>query len=127
MKKEPILFFDGHCHLCQGSVQFILKREKEAQFYFSPLQSELAQEILPEGLPDSLIVYEKGKIRIKSDAALYMAFACRFPWPLFNIFRIIPVPIRDFIYDLIARNRYRWFGHTETCMMPQAGWEKRFL
>ena len=126
-KKEPILFFDGHCHLCQGGVQFILKHEKDSSFYFSPLQSALAQELLPDDIPDSLVVYEHGKVLVKSEAALRMAGACKLPWPIFGIFWIVPRPLRDWVYDGIARKRYQWFGRSESCMMPQPGWEERFL
>jgi len=124
---SPILFFDGHCHLCQSSVQFLLKRERNQRFYFSPLQSKLAEDILPDELPDSLIVYKNGEVLSKSDAVRAVLLECSYPWPLLRIFWIVPRPIRNWLYDGIAKRRYRWFGQSEACMIPEPGWQERFL
>jgi predicted DCC family thiol-disulfide oxidoreductase YuxK len=134
---KMIVFFDGVCHLCQGVVQFTIPRDRTGQILFSSLQSAYAKKTLGElgvaisPTPESLVVltYLNGKPKVEhaSDSALRIAGRLSFPWNLALAFRVIPRFIRDSIYFLIARNRYRLFGKSETCYLPRAEWKSRFL
>jgi predicted DCC family thiol-disulfide oxidoreductase YuxK len=130
--KHPILLFDGVCNLCNASVQFVLKRDPEGRFRFASLQSEAAQELLAqfEHAPADLstvVLIENGQLYTKSDAALRAARRLPGLWPLLYGFIILPRFLRNGVYDWIARNRYRWFGREEQCMLPRPEWKERFL
>ena len=139
MNDHPTILFDGVCNLCNGAVQFIIRRDPGARFRFAALDSSAARSLLagvPQvpKLPDSIILVEPGagaaaaaRISTQSTAILRIARGLRFPWPLVSIFMIIPRPIRDWVYAVVARNRYRWFGKRESCMVPTAELESRFL
>jgi predicted DCC family thiol-disulfide oxidoreductase YuxK len=119
---HSIVLFDGFCHLCSRTVRFIIKRDKKKIFSFIPLQSEVASKIqnLPvfdKTSPPSIILIEKDKIYQYSSAVLHIARHLRFPWNLFYVFIIIPAFIRDAIYMFVSRNRYKWFGRRESCMV----------
>src|SRR4028119_1503639 len=121
--QHPTILFDGVCNLCNGSVQFILRRDPEARFRFASLQSEAGQRLVTEqGLnPEvlsSVILIEDGRVYRESTAALRIARHMAGAWKLLRVFVLIPRPIRDAVYRLIARNRYRWFGKSETCWLP---------
>ena len=126
----PVILFDGICNLCNNSVQFILKYEKEETFKFAPLQSDVAKKILApfqqQAITDSVLLIENGKLYQQSTAALRIAKRLKYFWVLFPLI-YIPKWIRDPVYDWIARNRYRWFGTRESCMMPDENQKKRFL
>lgn len=130
---EPALvLFDGVCNLCQGSVQFILKRDPRGRFRFASLQSDegsrrLAEHGLPSESLTTLVLLEEGKAYLRSTAALRIARHLSGAWPLAAVFLLVPRPLRDRIYDFIARNRYRWFGKTEACLLPRPEWRERFL
>jgi predicted DCC family thiol-disulfide oxidoreductase YuxK len=130
--KHPILLFDGVCNLCNASVQFVLKRDRQGQFRFASLQSEAAQELLrqfpeaPAGI-NTVVLIENGQLYTKSDAALRAAKRLPGPWPLLYGFILLPRPLRNLVYDWIARNRYRWFGKEDQCMLPRPEWKDRFL
>lgn len=127
-----IILFDGVCNLCQYSVQFILKRDKNKQCYFIPLQSELAQALIIEttgysiDTTPSIILFESGNCYFRSTAALRIARKLSGAWPLLYLFIVIPAFIRDGIYNWIANNRYRWWGKSESCWIPAEVWRKRF-
>ena len=128
---KPVVLFDGVCNLCTGSIQFILKRDKEKKFLFSSLQSNFGQSLLKKFglLPDtynSFILYQDGNIHTRSTAALKM-FQQLKGWKWVKIFWIIPRFIRDAIYNLIAKNRYRWFGKKNECWVPTKELLSRFL
>jgi predicted DCC family thiol-disulfide oxidoreductase YuxK len=113
-------------------VQFILLRDKKDRFRFASLQSDYGQNLLREhNLPtesfNSLVLVENGKIYQKSTAALRIARKLKGLWPLLFAFIIIPPFIRNFVYDIIAKNRYRWFGKKEECMLPRPEWKQKFL
>lgn len=128
MPDRAIVLFDGVCNLCNGAVQFMLARDPEGRFRFASLQSEAANKLLGPGRPEeTIILLDGGKTFTKSGAALRIARKLRFPWPLLSVFLLIPAPVRDLIYDWIARNRYRWFGKREACMIPTADIRDRFL
>ncbi len=126
-----ILLFDGECNLCNGIVQFVIKRDPNAKYQFAALQSETGQKLLKEyNFPnqfDSFIMIEDGKAYQKSSAALRVVRHLNGGWRLFTVFKIIPTPIRDVIYNFIARNRYKWFGKRDSCMIPTPDIKSRFL
>lgn len=129
---EHIIFFDGVCNFCSSSVQFILHHERDKLFYFAPLQSDYAKKILADTagnqlLPDSIIYLRKGKVYTKSDAALRICLKLNRGWSLMTIFLVIPYFIRDFFYDIIAKNRYKWFGKKDSCFIPSPEIKSRFL
>lgn len=128
----PILLFDGVCNLCNASVQFILKRDPKAHFRFASLQSPVGQALsahagLPANEINTVVLFENGQPYLRSDAALRIARHLGSLWPLLYGFSIIPRAIRHAVYDWIARNRYRWFGKQESCMLPLPEWKNRFL
>jgi predicted DCC family thiol-disulfide oxidoreductase YuxK len=126
-----VILFDGVCNLCNGSIQFIIERDPGRHFQFAPLQSQAASRLLasaaPQPLPDSMVLVEDGRLWTRSTAALRIARRLRFPWPAAYAMIVIPRPLRDWIYNLVARNRYRWFGKREACMVPTPALRARFL
>jgi predicted DCC family thiol-disulfide oxidoreductase YuxK len=127
-----IILFDGVCNLCNSSVQFILRRDKAGKFLFASLQSPVGQQYLQKfGLPadelHSFILIENGKAYSRSSAALRVLRQLGGGWKLFYAFRILPAFIRDGVYNLIARHRYRWFGKRESCWLPTPELKSRFL
>ena len=126
-----IVLFDGVCNFCNGSVNFIIARDPAEYFRFAPLQSVPGQELRAryavDDSVDSIILIEDDAAHIYSTAALRIAKRLGRGWPLFGIFRIIPRSIRDYLYRLFARNRYRLFGKKEVCMVPTPEVRKRFL
>lgn len=128
------VLFDGVCNLCNASVNFIIDRDKNSRFVFAALQSEAGRRLL-EGyqvsIPtkgfDSIILIKNDKIYKRSDAALEIAKNLSGMWPLFYIFKIIPSPIRDIFYNLIAKNRYILFGKNESCRIPTPELKQKFL
>ena len=126
------MLFDGVCNLCNGTIRFIIERDPHARFQFATLQSPAADRLIGAhvdraSLPDSIVLLEEGRIHVRSAAALRIARQLRFPWPLAWIFIIVPRPVRDWVYDVIARHRYRWFGKREECMVPTPDLRNRFL
>ncbi len=130
--QRPILYFDGVCNLCDRFVQFVIRHDKRKRFLFASLQSQagleaLAQNTVDGKAPDSVILWYKGRFHTRSAAALHtlrllggirsLAFACM----------IIPRFLRDPVYDMVARNRYRWFGRKAECMVPTPELAARFL
>jgi predicted DCC family thiol-disulfide oxidoreductase YuxK/O-antigen ligase len=129
---HPILLFDGVCNLCNGSVQLIIRRDPEARFRFASLQSAVGQRYLGElGVDrqavDSVILIEGDRWYKESDAALRIARLLGGPWRALAIFRLLPRPLRDGLYRVIARHRYRWFGKRESCWLPTPELRSRFL
>lgn len=128
---KRIILFDGVCHFCNRSVQFIIKRDKRNIFQFASLQGELGQQLLKKHKIDpnidSLVLIENEKYYLKSAAALKICQQLSWPWPLFYVFILIPVPIRNLCYDFIAKNRYRIFKSEMACPIPSAEIRKKFL
>lgn len=130
--KEQIIFFDGVCNLCNGSVNFVIDRDKKKVFRYAPLQSDFAKEkLLPKGVDleklDTIMLLKDGKVYQKSSAALLVASKLSGAWPLFAVFLILPKFIRDFFYDIVARNRYKWFGKEDQCRIPTPELKSLFL
>jgi len=130
---HPILFFDGVCNLCNGAVQWFIKRDTNANLRFASLQSDLARELLPAAGVDparlsSLVLLEGGKAYTKSSGAMRAATHLGGYWPvLAKSLSIFPAFLRDGVYGVIARNRYRWFGKEEACLLPRPEWKARFV
>lgn len=126
-----MVFFDGHCNLCNGAVAFILKRDSSGYFKFASLETGVAVRQLEEfgirtAAVDSIVLVEEGQVYVRSAAALRIAKKLNGLWPLLYVFIIIPRPLRDAIYNWIARNRYRWFGRRIDCMLPDDIYKDRF-
>ena len=129
---KAVIFFDGVCNLCNSSVQLIIKRDKKEAFLFASLQSDYAKKNLPANLNNeaelqSIVLLEGDQLKVKSTAALTIAKRLSGLWPLLYVFIVVPKFIRDFVYDLIARNRYNWFGKKDQCMIPSKQLQSRFL
>ena len=130
--QQPIILFDGLCNLCDAAVQFVIRQDKKGVFKFASLQSNAGQEILKSnGLSatqlNSFILLHDDVLFMKSSAALKAAQILGWPWKFFYGFMVVPRFIRDAVYDFIARNRYRWFGKKDACMIPTKELRQRFL
>ncbi|HEU4429627.1 MAG TPA: thiol-disulfide oxidoreductase DCC family protein [Myxococcota bacterium] len=128
----PILLFDGVCNLCNGSVQWVIRHDRPGQFRFASLQSAAGRELLGRhGLPvdamDTVVLVDGAKHWRKSDAALEVLRRLGGVWPLLSALRIVPRALRDSAYDVIARNRYSWWGKREECWLPTPELRARFL
>jgi predicted DCC family thiol-disulfide oxidoreductase YuxK len=131
MADPPIILFDGVCNFCNGSVNFIMDRDPGGRLRFASQQSKAGGRLIRQyRLPatiSTLVLIDCGHAYTKSAAALRIAKYLAFPWSLFQAAVIIPRPIADAAYDVLAANRYRWFGRTDTCRMPSPGIAWRFL
>ena len=132
LENKSIILFDGVCNLCNNSIQFIIKRDKKKHFLYASLQSDAAQNLLLQFQLknsdfDSIILIEKGKVYQKSSAILKIASHLNGLWKLSYGFIIVPKIIRDFVYTIIAKNRYKWFGKKDVCMIPTKELKMRFL
>lgn len=129
---SDIVVFDGFCNFCSGSVQFIIRRDPGSNFRFAASQSPAGKKLLEQyGLGDlasrSIILIRDGKIYRRSGAVLRISRRMNGLWPAFYGFIIVPRFIRDFLYDLFARNRYRFYGMRDSCFLPDPGIRERFL
>ena len=131
-KNKGIVLFDGYCNLCSWSVQFIIKRDFKDYFRFASLQSNIAQELLnknklPEAFDQSVVLIEGESVYCKSDAALRITKNLVGYWKYFYYFIYFPKAIRDFIYEIIAKNRFQWFGRKNECYLPENDLSYKFL
>ncbi len=132
MGNHPVVLFDGVCNFCNGAINFLIRQDKAGVFRFAPLQGEAGQKLLAQhGLNknsfDSFVLIENGKVFQRSAAALRIAAKLSWYLQCLQIFRVVPQPLRDGVYNLIARNRYKWFGKKEQCMLPSPDVRSRFL
>jgi len=130
--QHPVILFDGLCNLCNASVDFILRWDRRGYFRFASLQSPAGQSLLepcPEraGASNSVLLVADKECFTRSTAALQIARRLSFPWPALFVLILIPPVLRDAGYDLVARNRYRWFGIRATCRLPTPDERARFL
>ena len=127
-----IVVFDGVCNFCNGAVNFIIKRDREGVFAFTPMQSDLAQELMEKyqiynvGI-DTFLLIKNDQCFIFSDAALEITKDLSGFWYFFNVFKLVPRSFRDFFYRLFARNRYALFGRQKECMTPTEDVKSRFI
>ena len=130
--QNPVILFDGVCNLCNGSVLFILNRDPSGIFRFAPLQSETGKNLLskfdlPNDKLDSIILVENNEYYLRSTAALKILQRLGALWKIVYVFMLVPRPVRDYIYEIVARNRYKWYGKRAECMIPSSDIESRFL
>jgi len=130
--ERPIVLFDGVCNLCNRSVQFIIRKDKKKQFLFASLQGKTGQEVLKRfKLPvdnfNSFLLVEGDHVYTQSTAVLKMLKKLGGGWKLFYAFIIVPKFIRNAVYNWIARNRYKWYGKRDECMVPTPELRERFL
>lgn len=128
---DRIILFDGECNFCDNSVQFIIKRDPKGKFKFASLQSNIGKEFIkrfnvPEDM-DSIVLIEDNKCYFKSSAALRICGNLNGIWKIFHLLIILPRPLRDLFYGIIAKNRYKWFGKKDVCILPNPEIRNRFL
>ena len=128
---HPVVLFDGVCKLCNGSVNFILRFDRKGRLKLALLQSDYGRSILKEhgknpDMLDSMMLLEGDRLTVKSTAVIRISKYLGGAWPLCMVALIIPHFIRNFIYDIIAKNRYKWFGKYDTCRLPDPEFEDRF-
>ena len=131
-RRTSIILFDGICNLCNSSVNFVIRRDPDKRFKFAALQSSGGQRLLQEhGLHpsqlDTFILIEEGQVYSRSTAALRVVKRLNKPWPVLYACTLIPVPIRDRLYNLVAKHRYKLFGKRETCIVPGSDVRERFI
>ena len=140
----PVILFDGTCNFCDGAVQFVIDHERGSTLKFAAIQSEQGGALLDRvataaqarvlrdgasgaGDPDTMVVIEGDRVYTHSTAALRIARHLRWPWRWLGVSVIVPRPLRDVVYRWFARNRYRWFGRSESCRVPTPELRARFL
>jgi predicted DCC family thiol-disulfide oxidoreductase YuxK len=129
---KPIIVFDGVCVLCSGWVNFVIRHDKAGRFRLLSAQSVLGQALYRHyGLNpthyETNILIEKGRAWLRLDGSVRMAQGLGFPWNLAAAARVLPQPLKDGLYHLVASNRYKWFGRTDTCYLPDPRHQDRFL
>lgn len=131
-QKHPVILYDGVCHLCNSAIAFILKWEKKGSFLFSHIQTDHSKQILKAFNIDpikenSIILLEHDRVYFRSTAVLRIARNLRWPASLFFYLIFIPRPLRNWVYNVVAKNRYNWFGKYDQCSRIPKEMEKRFL
>lgn len=132
-ENKKIILFDGVCNLCNSSIQFVIKRDADDLFRYAALQSEIGQKLISERNIDtenidSIILIEPGvAYYTKSDAALQVGKSLKDYRTISSVFNLIPSGLRNIVYDYVARNRYRWYGKKDQCMIPTPELQSKFL
>ncbi len=130
---KQLILFDGVCNLCNRSIQYVIKHDKKDVFMFAPLQSDVSKQIIEQfkidiNKVDSILLYSKEKgLKSKSSAALQVSKHLSFPVNLWSAFLIVPPFIRNWVYDFVAKNRYKWYGKKDECMIPTPELKSKFL
>lgn len=129
-----VLFFDGVCNLCNASVDLLLRLDRRRYLRFASLQGRTAERLLggrvvtgASGIPDSMVLWHAGEVSTRSTAVLRSVALMGGAWRAAGALRIVPRPLRDLVYRVIARNRYAWFGRRETCRVPSPEEAERLL
>ncbi len=130
--RHPIIVFDGVCVLCSANAQFMLKHDRKGHFRLAAMQGEVGSALMQRaGIdpddPESFVVFDGGRVLMNSDAVIHIWSSLGWPWKMAAIGRIIPRPLRDAAYRLVARNRYRIFGKREKCWVPDREQASRVL
>jgi len=128
--RRPILFFDGDCGLCDRFVRFLVARDRRERLHYAPLQGETARSVIPAATAasvDSVILLDEDGLHVRSEAALRALARLGGAWRLIAGLRGVPRGLRDAVYDLVATNRYRWFGRARVCPLPGRAEQGRFL
>ncbi len=128
----PVLLFDGVCNLCNRWVDLLIRLDREGRVRVAPLQSAAAESLLaaaelPDAPEDTVVLVDEAGVWTESTAILRVARLLPYPARLLRIFTVLPAPIRDAVYRIVARNRYRWFGKRDTCRIPGPDERERFL
>ncbi len=128
----PLILYDGVCRLCAASVLFVIRRDPRKRFHFAALQSPLGQTLLarhrlPQDEFQTFVLITEDGHDTRSTAALKVARELGGWWPLLYGFILVPAPIRDLVYRIVARHRYRWFGKRDACLVPSADIRDRFV
>ncbi|WP_115816896.1 thiol-disulfide oxidoreductase DCC family protein [Winogradskyella eximia] len=133
-KNKQLILFDGVCNLCNSSVLYAIKRDKNEKFLFAPLESDIGNKIIQKFSidtkeTDSILLYNplKDSLTYKSTAALLIAKQLGFPTNILTLFLIVPKAIRNWVYNYIAKNRYKWYGKKESCMIPTPELKAKFI
>lgn len=129
---HPILLFDGVCNLCNGAIQFVIPRDPEGKIRYAPLQSDLGETVQESaGLStddlETVVLVDDGMAYTKSDAAIRVGEHLGGVYRLLSLGRLLPRGLRDRIYDVVAENRYDWFGKKDQCMIPDEDVSDRFI
>ena len=133
-KDKQLILFDGVCNLCNSSVLYVIKRDKKDIFLFAPLQSEIGKELINQfnvdtSNTDSILLFnpKSNTLKYKSTAAMHVTKHLGFPSNLLTIFFIVPTFIRNWVYNYVAKNRYKWYGQKESCMIPTPELKSKFI
>lgn len=130
---KELILFDGVCNLCSTSVQYVIKHDKYNQFMFTALQSDVGEQLIKNykidpSKTDSILLYsETNGLKVKSSAALHIAKKLGFPRNLMTLFLIVPPFIRNWVYDYVAKNRYKWYGKKMSCWIPTPELQAKFI
>lgn len=129
---QPLLLYDGVCHLCDASIQFVIRNDKNKKIHFGQLQSPAVKTLISDQCPatedlSSLVLLDEGKIYLKSDAWFRVMGILGWPWKSTLVFRLIPKFLRDGVYDWIGQHRYQWFGRSDQCLIPEPAISDRFV
>lgn len=132
LQPKPIIYFDGVCNLCNNAVQFLLKYDKKQRFLFATLTSDAGKNAIlhtnkSNSKNESVILYYRGKYYMKSTAVLMSFKLLGGAWQLLYPLLLIPPFIRNGVYDIVGRNRYKWFGKKKECLLPSSDIMKRFV
>lgn len=127
---DTVVFFDGVCNLCNSYVQWLIKRDKKNKLKYASLQSQFAQHHITDikiRQTDSIVFFKNQQFYTKSTAVIYILQSLGYPYKLSVVLLIVPKFIRNWVYDIVARNRYKWFGKRAACLLPEASLKDKFL
>lgn len=130
LSNHRIVFYDGECVLCNRTVRFLIKADRNQKLKFAPLEGATAKTLKINSFVDgesSVVFYNNGTLYYRSTAILNIIKGLPLPWNLLYVFWIVPSSIRDYFYRIIGKNRYRWFGKTTSCLLYEPKYKERFL